>query len=56
MDIIYQPYSEEDDDVNLNQAIYRGQLMLLYPSSAGMALVFLPGEREIKIVLIIAQN
>ncbi len=47
VDIIYQPYSEEDDDVNLNQAIYQA-IDAALSVERGNGLVFLPGEREIK--------
>ncbi|RTK97333.1 MAG: ATP-dependent RNA helicase HrpA [Neisseriaceae bacterium] len=47
VDVIYQPYSEDEDDVSLNQAIYQAITAAL-EVEAGNGLVFLPGEKEIK--------
>ena len=47
VDIIYQPLHEDDDDANLNQAIYQAICAAL-SVERGNGLVFLPGEREIK--------
>jgi len=47
VDIIYQPLLEDDDDANLNQAIYQA-ISAALSVERGNGLVFLPGEREIK--------
>ena len=50
VDIHYRPMGEEDEDeeLNLNAAIIRAVDELLATPGAGDALVFLPGEREIR--------
>ncbi|MEO5862463.1 MAG: ATP-dependent RNA helicase HrpA, partial [Burkholderiales bacterium] len=50
VDVHYRPMGEDDDDeeINLNTAIIRAVDELLATPGAGDALVFLPGEREIR--------
>jgi ATP-dependent helicase HrpA len=50
VDIIYQPYTEDEDEASLNQAIYKA-IQAALAVEAGNGLVFLPGEREIKLCL-----
>ena len=47
VDVIYQPYEMDEDDVSLNQAIYQAMESAL-SVEMGNGLVFLPGEKEIK--------
>ena len=49
VDIIYQPYIEDDDDdaTDVNNAIYKA-IEALFAIERGNVLVFMPGEREIK--------
>lgn len=48
VDIIYQAYQDEDDDdISLNNAIYKA-ISAALEVERGNGLVFLPGEREIK--------
>ncbi|MBY0378997.1 MAG: ATP-dependent RNA helicase HrpA [Burkholderiales bacterium] len=47
VDIIYQPFEYDNDDINLNNAVYKAIESCL-SIEAGNVLVFLPGEREIK--------
>ncbi len=50
VDVHYRPMGEDDDDeeINLNAAIIRAVDEVLATPGAGDALVFLPGEREIR--------
>lgn len=50
VDIIYQPRGEEDDDADLNSAIY-SSICAALEVERGNGLVFLPGEHEIKTCL-----
>ena len=47
VDIVYQPRDADEDDGSLNQAIYQA-ISAAMEVERGNALVFLPGEREIK--------
>lgn len=47
VDIIYQPYNQDDDEMTLNHAIYQA-IDAALAVEQGNGLVFLPGEREIK--------
>lgn len=47
VDIVYQPFTDDEDELTLNQAIYQAIESAL-AVEAGNGLVFLPGEREIK--------
>lgn len=47
VDIIYQPYFDDDNEISLNQAIYQA-ISSCFAIERGNVLVFLPGEREIK--------